>query len=181
MAGLQCFGCGQGFGFFRREVSFTFLLWMKTLRRFTFHDIFCDFLYERWPVSGLLKLNFFVSSLLKSTSDTTKSLRLLYSFVTYCYIRSSFVVRCVKIHAFFPQIRFPTFVDNFIDIKIFVAKRANLSLFFYHYCLTCNLSMDVRNVDDFFALDALLNQLFYHNMDQRKWKSVINATGIWRG
>ena len=27
---------------------------------------------ERWPVSGLQKLNFFVSSLLKSTSDTTK-------------------------------------------------------------------------------------------------------------
>ena len=66
MAGLQCFGCGQGFGFFRREVSFTFLLWMKTLRRFIFHDIFCEFLYERWPVSGLQKLNFFVSSLLKS-------------------------------------------------------------------------------------------------------------------
>ena len=94
---------------------------MKTLRRFIFHDIFCDFLHERWPVSGLQKLNFFVSSLLKSTSDTTKSLRLLYSFVTYCYIRSSFVVRCVKIHAFFPQIRFPTFVDNLIDIKIFVS------------------------------------------------------------
>lgn len=130
MAGLQCFGCGQGFGFFRREVSFTFLLWMKTLRRFTFHDIFCDFLYERWPVSGLQKLNFFVSSLLKSTSDTTKSLRLLYSFVTYCYIRSNFIVHCVKIHAFFSQTRFPTFVDNLIDIKIFVAKRANLSLFF---------------------------------------------------
>ena len=128
MAGLQCFGCGQGFGFFRREVSFTFLLWMKTLRRFIFHDIFCESLmngglclaYKNWislwaPFSRV---------------DATKSLSSLYSFVTYCYIRSSFVVRCVKIHAFFPQIRFPTFVDNFINIKIFVAKRANLSLFF---------------------------------------------------
>lgn len=141
---------------------------MKTLRRFTLHDIFCDFLYERWPVSGLQKLNFFVSSLLKSTSDTTKSLRLLYSFVTYCYIRSNFIVHCVKIHAFFSQIRFPTFVDNLIDIKMFVAKRANLPLFFFIITVCCNLSMDVRNVDDFFALDALLNQLFYHNMDQRK-------------
>ena len=141
---------------------------MKTLRRFTFHDIFSDFLYERWPVSGLLKLNFFVSSLLKSTSDTTKSLRLLYSFVTYCYIRSNFIVHCVKIHAFLSQIRLPTFVDNLIDIKIFVAKRANLSLFFFIITVCCNLSMDVRNVDDFFALDALLNQLFYHSMDQRK-------------
>ena len=179
MAGLQCFGCGQGFGFFRREVSFTFLLWMKTLRRFTFHDIFCESLmngglclaYKNW-------ISLWVPF---SKVDTTKSLRLLYSFVTYCYIRSNFIVHCVKIHAFFSQTRFPTFVDNLIDIKIFVAKRANLSLFFYHYCLTCNLSMDVRNVDDFFALDALLSQLFYHNMDQRKWKSVINATGIWRG
>ena len=29
MAGLQCFGCGQEFGFFRREVSvpYLFLLW----------------------------------------------------------------------------------------------------------------------------------------------------------